>query len=146
MRAVLVGLARNGFRNIIMVNGHGGGQTAILTALAQEVGREERVRILVVNWWSYCADVTQEVFGEDGGHAGDNETAFIQAIDPALVHPERYTPGDGARLSRARAPGAPTPTRRAIGLYKAGPGLPEVRRGQGEGLLPEGVRQGRATS
>ena len=93
MRAVLVGLARNRFRNIVMVNGHGGGQTAILSALAQEVGREERVRILVVNWWAHCADVTQEVFGEDGGHAGDNETAFIQAIDPALVHPERYKPG-----------------------------------------------------
>ena len=28
VRAVLVGLARNRFRNIVMVNGHGGGQTA----------------------------------------------------------------------------------------------------------------------
>jgi len=31
------------------------------------------------------------VFGEDGGHAGWNETAFIQAIDPKLVHKERYS-------------------------------------------------------
>ena len=124
VRAVLVGLARNRFRNIVMVNGHGGGQTAILNALAQEVGREERVRILVVNWWSHCADVTQEVFGEDGGHAGDNETAFIQAIDPALVHPERYEPG----MALANpAPGTwsayPSPT--TIGLYKAGQGYPK---------------------
>ena len=124
VRAVLVGLARNRFRNIVMVNGHGGGQTAILNALAQEVGREERVRILVVNWWAHCADVTQEVFGEDGGHAGDNETAFIQAIDPALVHPERYTPG----MALANpAPGTwsayPNPT--TIGLYKAGQGYPK---------------------
>jgi len=124
VRAVLVGLARNRFRNIVMVNGHGGGQTAILTALAQEVGREERVRILVVNWWAHCADVTQEVFGEDGGHAGDNETAFMQAIDPALVHPERYTPG----MALANpAPGTwsayPNPT--SIGLYKAGQGYPK---------------------
>jgi len=124
VRAVLVGLARNRFRNIVMVNGHGGGQTAILNALAQEVGREERVRILVVNWWAHCSDVTQEVFGEDGGHAGDNETAFMQAIDPALVHPERYTPG----MALANpAPGTwsayPNPT--TIGLYRAGQGYPK---------------------
>jgi creatinine amidohydrolase len=87
-----VGLGRNGFKNVILVNGHGGGQTALLTALVPEVGRDQRIRILVVNWWSYCSDVTQQVFGEDGGHAGDNETAFIQAIDPSLVHPERYRP------------------------------------------------------
>jgi creatinine amidohydrolase len=124
VRAVLVGLARNRFRNIVMVNGHGGGQTAILSALAQEVGREERVRILVVNWWSHCADVTQEVFGEDGGHAGDNETAFMQAIDPSLVHPERYT----KEMALANpAPGTwsayPNPT--TIGLYKPGQGYPK---------------------
>lgn len=87
---VLAGLARSGFRNIIVVNGHGGPQTAILNDLAEKVGREHRVRTLVVNWWAYCSDVTLKVFGEDGGHAGWNENAFIQAIDPKLVHPERY--------------------------------------------------------
>src|SRR6478672_1754968 len=30
VRAVLTGLAANKFRNIVMLNGHGGGQTAIL--------------------------------------------------------------------------------------------------------------------
>ena len=124
VRAVLVGLARNGFRNVIMMNGHGGGQTAILNALAQDVGRGERVRILVVNWWSYCSDVTQEVFGEDGGHAGDNETAFIQAIDPSLVHPERYKP---EMVLPNAAPNMwsayPHPT--TIGLYQAGQGYPK---------------------
>jgi len=34
--------------------------------------------------------VTLKVSGEDGGHAGWNEHAFIQAIDPKLVQPERY--------------------------------------------------------
>ena len=88
---VLAGLARNGFRNIIVVNGHGGGQTAILNDLAERIGRTHRVRTLVVNWWAYCSDVTLKVFGEDGGHAGWNENAFIQAIDPKLVHQERYS-------------------------------------------------------
>jgi creatinine amidohydrolase len=123
VRAVLVGLARNGFKNLVLINGHGGGQTAALSAVAQDVGRELRVRTLVVNWWSYCTDVTQEVFGQDGGHAGDNETAFVQAIDPSLVHPERFTP----ELSTAYpAPNTwsayPFPS--SIGLYKEGQGQP----------------------
>src|SRR5438874_1709774 len=81
VRAVLVGLAKNKFRNIILINGHGGGQTAILTALAPEVGRETDTRMLVVNWWSYCSAATLDVFGEEGGHAAENENAFIMAID-----------------------------------------------------------------
>lgn len=123
VRAVVVGLARNGFRNVVLVNGHGGGQTALLGALAQDVGREEKVRVLVVNWWSYCADVTQEVFGEDGGHAGDNETAFVQAIDPSLVHPERYKAAMAlANPAPATWIAYPHPT--TIGLYKPGQGYP----------------------
>jgi creatinine amidohydrolase len=123
VRSVLVGLARNRFQNVILINGHGGGQTALLSALAQEVGREERVRTLVVNWWSYCSDVTQEVFGEDGGHAGNNETAFIQAIDPSSVLDERY------RREMATAYPAPNtwsayPFPSSIGLYREGQGYP----------------------
>jgi hypothetical protein len=37
VKAVLLGLARNKFRNIILVNGHGGPQTAVLNALGVEV-------------------------------------------------------------------------------------------------------------
>jgi len=91
MADVLEGLAKQGFRNIVVLNGHGGPQTAILNDLAESVGREHHARTLVVNWWAYCSDVTLKTFGEDGGHAGWNETAFIQAIDPKLVHQERYS-------------------------------------------------------
>ncbi len=90
MADVLTGFARNGFRNIIVINGHGGPQTAILNDLAEATGRTHHVRTLVVNWWAYCSDVTLKIFGEDGGHAGWNENAFVQAIDRKLVHPERY--------------------------------------------------------
>jgi creatinine amidohydrolase len=124
VRAVLVGLARNKFRNIIMLNGHGGGQTAILSALAQEVGRETGTRILTVNWWSYCSDVTKEVFGEDGGHAGDNETAYIMAIDPQLVHKGRYKPDMASAIPPPNTWSAyPFPS--SIMLYKEGQGYPK---------------------
>jgi creatinine amidohydrolase len=124
VRAVMMGLAKNKFKNIILLNGHGGGQTAILSALAQEVGRETCTRILVVNWWSYCSDVTFEVFGEDGGHAGENETAYVMAIDPSLVQKENYKPGMATALPAPNTWSAyPFPS--SIMLYKEGQGYPK---------------------
>jgi len=125
VKAVLTGLAKNKFKNIILINGHGGPQTAVLNALGVEIGREAGVRTLVINWWTYCSDVTLEVFGEDGGHAGENENAFMLAIDPALVHKERYT---GPEMTTANPPAGtwsayPTPS--SIGLYKEGQGFPK---------------------
>jgi creatinine amidohydrolase len=124
VRAVLVGLARNQFKNIVMLNGHGGGQTAILATLAQEVGRETSTRILVVNWWSYCSDVTQEVFGEDGGHAGNTETAYMMAVDPSLVEKERYSGPEMATAIPAPNTWSAYPFPSSILLYKAGEGYP----------------------
>jgi creatinine amidohydrolase len=121
MADLLAGFAKMGFRNIIVVNGHGGPQTAILNEVAEKTGRELRVRTLVVNWWTLCSDVTLKVFGEDGGHAGWNETAFIQAIDPKLVRRERY---NDALATPRGAEGAwsayPFPS--SIILYKPGQG------------------------
>jgi creatinine amidohydrolase len=121
MREVIAGLAKNGFRNIIIVNGHGGPQTAVLTQVAAEVGQDKRVRTLVVNWWSFASDVTLAVFGEDGGHAGWNETAFVQAIDPKLVDRKRYSD----QLATPNPPPGtysayPAPS--SITLYKEGQG------------------------
>ena len=125
VKQILEGLVKNGFRSIIIINGHGGGQTAVLQSVAAEVAVEKHVRTLVINWWSFASDETKEVFGEDGGHAGWNETAFIQAIDPTLVHPEKYT---GAEMTTANpAPGtwAAVPSPSSILLYQKGQGFPK---------------------
>jgi creatinine amidohydrolase len=123
VRAVLAGLARSKFRNIILLNGHGG-NSAALNAVAAEVSTETGVRTLVVNWWTFCSDVTLEVFGEDGGHAGENENAYVMAIDPSLSHPERYKP----EMALPNPPsGAWTafPHPSSIMLYKEGQGYPK---------------------
>lgn len=121
MEDLLSGLAGNGFRNIIVLNGHGGPQTAILNRVAGKVGREHRVRTLVTNWWTLTSDITFDVFGEDGGHAGNNETAYMQAVTPDHVHPERYDP-DMASAGIAGATPYPFPS--SIILYQAGQGYP----------------------
>jgi creatinine amidohydrolase len=123
VRAVLAGLAKNKFRNIILLNGHGGGQTAILTALAQEIGRETGTRLLVANWWSYCSDVTLEVFGEAGGHGAQNETAYIMAIDPDLIRTQDYKADMATALPPPNTWSAyPFPS--TIMLYEEGHGYP----------------------
>jgi len=100
---------------------HGGGQTAVLSALAQEIGSETETRILAVNWWSYCSDVTLEVFGQDGGHGAENETAYIMAIDAALVQKELYKPEMATAMPPQNTWSAyPFPS--TIMLYKEGQG------------------------
>lgn len=124
VKQILEGLAKNGFKNIIILNGHGGSQTAILNAVAAEVSAERKVRTLVINWWSFASDVTKEVFGEDGGHAGWNETAYVQAVDPTLVHPEKYKPEMATAYPIAGTwSAAPFPS--SIGLYQKGQGYPQ---------------------
>jgi creatinine amidohydrolase len=125
VKQVLEGLAKNGFKNIIVLNGHGGPQTAVLTSVAAEVAAERRVRTLVINWWSFASDITKEVFGEDGGHAGWNETAYVQAADPTLVHPERYR---GAEMATPYPPAgtwSAVPFPSSIGLYQPNQGYPK---------------------
>ncbi|MEZ5308037.1 MAG: creatininase family protein [Pyrinomonadaceae bacterium] len=124
VKEILEGLAKNGFRNIVILNGHGGGQTAVLQSVAAEVATEKKVRTLVINWWTFASDVTKSVFGEDGGHAGWNETAYIQAIDKTLVNKEIYN-DDLATANPAPGSWSATPFPSSIGLYKEGEGYPK---------------------
>ncbi len=110
-RQVFGGLAATGFVNIIVLNGHGPNFTPLNDA-AIDVFRETDARILVINWWSATAHITEEVFGEQGGHAGN---AFSNAW-------------------RAY----PFPT--AIVLYRAGEGYLDFDRGKAERYF-ERVRQ-----
>jgi len=151
VKQLLEGLAKNGFRNIIIMNGHGGPQTAVLQSVAAEVSSEKRVRTLVINWWSFASDETKAVFGEDGGHAGWNETAMIQAIDPTLVHPERLRP-EMATAYPAPGTWSATPFPSSIGLYQKGQGFPRFDQAKAdeyfkkvadkiEGLISETIRK-----
>src|SRR6266566_4827331 len=96
--------------------------TDILAPVA--MARETGTRMLVVNWWSYCSDVTLEVFGEDGGHGAENETAYIMAIDPALVQKEHYKSEMATAIPPPNTWSAyPFPS--TIMLYKEGQGYPK---------------------
>ena len=121
VKEIMEGLVKNKFKTLIIINGHGGGQTAVLKSVAAEIANEYQVRTLVINWWSFAADVTEEVFGENGGHAGWNENAFIQAIDPSLVHEDKYSDKLATPYPQ-NGSWAATPFPSSIGLYKEGEG------------------------
>jgi len=127
---ILTGLADNKFKNIIILNGHGGNR-GILEELASEISNNKKVRILVTNWWSITLDITQEVFGENGGHAGNNETAYIQAIYPEHVHPERFDKNMAIPNPKAGAYKA-VPVPSSILLYDKGEGYPTFDKKQAD--------------
>jgi creatinine amidohydrolase len=130
LAGVLRELARNRFKNIIILNGHGGNTGAIKEVLS-EISGELNARFLVINWWSLTEQETQEVFKQRGGHAGNNETAYMQAIVPNHIHPERYRK-DMAIPNPVGTSWFAYPFPASIGLYKAGEGYPTFSKKQAE--------------
>ena len=68
--------------------------------------------------------MTLEVFGEDGGHGAENETAYVMAIDPLLVQKGNYKPNMATAMPPPNTWSAyPFPS--TIILYKEGQGYPK---------------------
>lgn len=130
IRDILSGLAANRFKNIIILNGHGG-NTNVLKRAAEAVSNQSRVRILVVNWWTLASEDTFAVFEQNGGHAGNNETAYIQAVAPEHIHPEQYDP-EMAVVNPAENAWYAVPVAASILLYEEGQGYPTFDRDQAE--------------
>jgi len=120
IRDILDSFTDTGFRNILILNGHGGNNSA-LKSLAFDFHRERKSNIAVIHWWELCGDMTKEFFGHIGGHAGTDETAMVQAIDPKLAGEETYDPEQAYHFR----PGADVyPVPGTILLYKDGEGYP----------------------
>lgn len=124
-RAVFEGLAATGFRNVLVLNGHGP-NFGPLNEAARAVFRTTDARLLVVNWWSVTPDITEEVYGTAGGHAGNNETAAVLAVRPDLVREERYEGPEQATPFGTGWQAWPFPS--SIGLYAPGEGYPDFDR------------------
>lgn len=120
VRDVLDSLVDAGFKNIVLMNGHGGNNTALKT-VAYEFHKETKANIVVVHWWELCGQMTHDFFGHHGGHAGTDETAMVQAIDEKLVDQKMYD----EELAYYYRPGADVyPIPGSILLYKEGEGYP----------------------
>lgn len=130
---ILTSLADQQFKHIIILNGHGGNNDALKEA-AYSVHYQRHVYIAVIHWWQLTGDLTKQVFGQTGGHAGIDETACMQAIDPALVNKSEYTE-KMAWLVQGGADIYPAPG--PLMLYAKGEGYPNFDLKQAQEYFPK---------
>ena len=83
---ILREFAREGFRRLVLLNGHGGNHSPLVLA-SEEVAEEFDVEIWLINWWLDFREEILEVCSSQG-HAGEDETSVILAIRPELVKME----------------------------------------------------------
>ena len=121
IREILDSMVQTGFRNIFVMNGHGGNNSS-LKSVAFDFHTDTGVNIAVIHWWELCADMTREFFGHRGGHAGTDEAAMVHAIDETYLDEDTYDP-DLAYYFRPGADIYPVPG--TILLYAENEGHPE---------------------
>jgi len=83
---ILREFAREGFRRLVLLNGHGGNHSPLILA-AEEVAGEFDVEVWLIDWWIDFREEILEVCSSQG-HAGEDETSVILAIRPELVRME----------------------------------------------------------
>ncbi|MCX6834723.1 MAG: creatininase family protein [candidate division Zixibacteria bacterium] len=121
VRDVLASLAKLGFHNLIVMNGHGG-NNSVLKDVAFEFHATLGHNIAVIHWWELCDPLDRKFWGHPGGHAGTNECAIVQAVDPAYLDQAAYN----KEMAWWFRPGADIyPVPGTILLYEENTGYPE---------------------
>ena len=81
-----------GFKTIIVVNGHGGNREA-LKKVIRKLSRTRPAGLAVVNWWLLADHFVEQVYDcKPGGHAAVEETAAMLDFFPELVEAGNYQP------------------------------------------------------
>ncbi|GGM04096.1 creatinine amidohydrolase [Dactylosporangium sucinum] len=116
------GAVREGYRSVVLLNGHGGNDSAIRLAVDRIVYEERLdVHIAAASYWVLADDVLRAHGFVSPGHAGHFETSLMLALEPDLVHLNRRAtdPTECTPLGRPDIPGASI---RRSGLWEASDG------------------------
>lgn len=102
-----LGLAKWGLKNLVILNGHGGNTPALSYVMERLADRG--LSVLLLDWWQdFAAEIATVCQGQ--GHAGEDETSLVLAIDESLVEMGKA----GVNWKRAKAsvcfPGMPFKT------------------------------------
>ncbi len=81
-------LRKHGFKNIIMLNGHGGNGTAISSALTK-LHNETIGGVFSIDWWGMIMDKIPEMFSRPVFHACDMETSVAWALGQRVLDEKR---------------------------------------------------------
>ncbi|WP_175059512.1 creatininase family protein [Thermococcus sp. 2319x1] len=87
VRDVMSEFVEEGFKKVIILNGHGGNVYPLIEA-GEEVAESYNVEIILINWWMDFRKEILEICSSQG-HAGEDETSVMLAIAPELVKMEK---------------------------------------------------------
>jgi creatinine amidohydrolase len=100
---ILNSIAQAGFRNILILNSHGGNAASLEVVLAEFQSTHPAVQAVLVTYWNVAARELQQLReSPDGGmgHACELETSLVLAVAPRLVRREKLEPDGMAPRSR----------------------------------------------
>lgn len=98
---IVGGIGRNGFRRVLLLNGHAGNTSAMHAVAVRCLA--SGMRVVGMNYWMLAQDLLQEKSRTDSGligHAGEIETALQLALRPETVRAE-LVPEVGTDLPRS---------------------------------------------
>ena len=106
LEAVFDEISRNGYKKILIANGHGGNTNFLIYFAQAMLEKEKDYMVYVYNAWDLYTEQEQaliEKYGPipEGGHADHTETSQIMAIHPELTHMELVKPEESQSLGRA---------------------------------------------
>jgi creatinine amidohydrolase len=110
LRGIARSIVRDGFRRVLLLNGHGG-NTAALRTIVDELTFELEGRFATCTYWDAAADAFARILERQTNvrHAGEAEASMVMALSPDLV--------DRSRLAEAAAGQSPRPSVLAIGAF-----------------------------
>jgi creatinine amidohydrolase len=79
IRDICVSLSKHGFKKIVIFNGHGGNDSALMVAL-QELKEQVDSEIYLINWWDLAIDEIKKTAEPPFYHACDTETSVAYAL------------------------------------------------------------------
>ena len=102
MMDIVDSIVRHGFKNILIMNSHGGNGANVSVLLQQLMVRYGDEDVSFYSRWAWASgdklDEIRELGGAGSGHSGESETSMILALRPDLVQTDRLdADGDGDR-------------------------------------------------
>ena len=88
-------VAKYGFKNLLLLNSHGGNQAIGQTFVETFGFRNPQCRVALATWWRICLDELNEITETPPGgtgHAGEFETSLMLLIAPDLVRVDEIGP------------------------------------------------------
>lgn len=94
VKEVSLALVHHGFKRIIFLSAHGGGNIPTLQRVSEELREETGALCAVIHLWGLLGQLSPEITtapGETEGHGGDPDTSVMLYLKPELVDMTKAT-------------------------------------------------------